>query len=263
MEVIPCQTKQEASRMAARFMLNQVANNKYSVLGLATGGTPLLLYEEFIKMVSSKDVDLESITTFNLDEYVGLAPNHKASYSFYMNKHFFEPLGLNEDQCFVPNGVAHDIPKECERYEDLILEKGPIDLQVLGIGRDGHIGFNEPGSSLVSSTRIKTLTEETQKDNAQFFDSNESVPKHVITMGIRTILSAKRIVLLAFGEAKADAVAKMVEGPVSASLPASVLQMHSSVKVIVDEGAASKLNKLDYYKEVFANKPTWQRKEFL
>ena len=172
-----------------------------------------------------------------------------------MDENFFNLVDIDQGFTHVPNGMADDIPDECYKYENSIKQSGGIDLQILGIGSDGHIGFNEPGSSLGSRTRIKTLTRETIKDNARFFDDEEQVPRHCITMGVGTILDARSVLLFAFGEGKADIVSKSIEGPITAMIPASVLQMHQNVTVILDEKAASKLSRIDYYRDVFANKP--------
>ncbi len=263
MEVIICKNSEEASDMAARLLKNQVVQKKQSVLGLATGNTPLPLYEKFVQYVKNEDVDLSQITSFNLDEYVGIASDHPSSYAQYMQKHFLEPLQLRGDQVQIPDGQAEDIAKECEQYEKRIYQRGPIDLQILGLGQDGHIGFNEPGSSLGSRTRLKSLTEETRRVNAKGFSSLEAVPRHVITMGIQTIMDSRKIALLAFGESKAEAVAQMVEGPVSANSPATVLQFHPRVKVFLDPESASKLKNSEYYQEVFTHKPPWQMADFI
>ena len=204
-------------------------------------------------------LDFSGVTTFNLDEYVGLAPEHPQSYAHYMREHFFCRVNIQPERIHVPNGLAPDLPAHCEAYEAAIREAGGIDLQLLGLGSDGHIGFNEPSSSLGSRTRLKTLTEQTIRDNARFFASPGEVPHHVITMGVGTILDARRCMVLAFGEGKAKAVADMVEGPVTADVPASALQFHPSCALLVDEAAAGRLKRAEYYRWVYANKPDWQR----
>ena len=204
-------------------------------------------------------LDFSQVTTFNLDEYAGLAPDHPRSYACFMQEHFFSRVNIAPGRIHIPDGLARDIPAHCEAYEAAIREAGGIDLQLLGIGSDGHIGFNEPSSSLGSRTRLKTLTERTIRDNARFFASAAEVPRHVITMGVRTILDARRCLVLAFGEAKAAAVAAMVEGPVTAEVPASALQLHASCALLVEEAAAAQLKRADYYRWVYANKPEWQR----
>jgi glucosamine-6-phosphate deaminase len=210
-------------------------------------------------MHAREKLDFSEVTTFNVDEYVGLAPDHPQSYAHFMREHFFSRVNIARWRTHVPDGVARDIPAHCEAYEIAILEAGGIDLQLLGVGSDGHIGFNEPGSSLGSRTRLKTLTEQTIRDNARFFASLDEVPRHVITMGVGTILDARRCLVLAFGQTKAAAVAAMVEGPVTASVPASALQFHPRCTLMTDEAAAAQLKRADYYRWVYANKPPWQR----
>ena len=230
-----------------------------AVLGLATGSTPLGLYYKLIRMHRENTLDLSQITTFNLDEYVGLSPDHPASYRRYMQEKFFDHVNIPAGHIHVPDGMASDIHAFCEQYEEAIRKAGGIDLQILGLGHDGHIGFNEPTSSLASRTRIKTLTQKTITANQRFFSNDEQVPHHVITMGVGTIMEARTCLLLAFGEEKAAAVAAMVEGPVTAMCPASVLQMHPQVMVVVDEAAAQSLKRADYYRHVYSNKPDFQK----
>lgn len=259
MEIIIQPDSRAASRIAGRIVAKQLAEKPDAVLGLATGRTPFLLYNELCRMHREKGLDFSRVTTFNLDEYVGLPPTHPASYHAFMWKNLFDQINIDKERVHIPDGMTDDIPRFCKSYEEAISRAGGLDMQILGIGADGHIGFNEPTSSLASRTRIKTLTRETQSDNAPFFEKEEEMPRHVITMGVGTILESRTIVLLAFGSRKAPAVARAVEGPVSAMAPASVLQFHPSVKVIVDEAAAAKLEKTDYYREVYEGKPEWQR----
>jgi glucosamine-6-phosphate deaminase len=207
----------------------------------------------------STNLDWANITTFNLDEYVGLAPEHPASYSSFMNENLFRHVNIERERIHHPDGMAKDVPEFCERYEEQIRETGGIDLQLLGIGTDGHIGFNEQTSSLASRTRIKTLTVQTRRDNACFFNGENGVPRHVITMGIGTIMDARHCLLLAFGTKKARAIAEAVEGPISAMNPASVLQLHPNATLCLDEEAATALKLTDYYRWVFENKPDWQK----
>ncbi len=263
MEVIIVKDRDEGSELAARRLRNRVSSKPASVLGLATGQTPELLYRKLTEWQDSDPVNFKQVITFNLDEYMGLENSHPESYHYYMTTHFWGPLGILEDQRFIPNGLSKDPQQECLNYEAMIQEKGPIDLQLLGIGRDGHIGFNEPMSSLGSRTRIKTLTESTRKDNAAAFSSKSEVPYHVITMGIQTILEASEIVMLAFGDAKAEAIKGCVEGPLTSVCPASALQMHPRCKVIIDEAAAKRLQYQSYYREVYEKKPSWQKAEFV
>jgi len=255
MEVIIQPTPEAASQVAARLIARLFREKPAAVLGLATGSTPVLLYRELVRM----KLDWQRVTTFNLDEYVGLAPDHPASYHHLMEENLFRHVNIHAENVHIPDGQAQNIPEFCQGYEAQIRAGGGIDLQVLGIGTDGHIGFNEPTSSLASRTRIKTLTLETRRDNAHFFGSEDAVPRHVITMGIGTILDARNILLLAFGDHKAAAVAGAVEGPVSAMNPASALQLHPLVTFVVDKAAASVLRKTEYYRWVYDNKPNWQR----
>lgn len=259
MEVIIHKTPEEASATAARLVVNLIQRKPTAVLGLATGSTPLLLYKELIRFYRDHLVDFSSVTSFNLDEYVALGPEHPGSYHAFMSLNFFNHVNINPKRIFIPDGLTNDVPAHCLEYEQKIAAVGGIDLQILGIGSDGHIGFNEPTSSLRSRTRIKTLTKRTRSDNAPLFESINEVPHHVITMGIGTILESKMAVLLAFGKKKAEAIAKTVEGPLSAMVPASALQLHEHAKIIVDEEAASLLVKRDYYSFIYSNKPDWQR----
>lgn len=259
MEVIIVPDAESVARQAARVVARVLRERSHPVLGFATGSTPLLLYRELVRLYQAGEIDFAHVTSFNLDEYVGVPPDHPQSYRQYMQEHLFNHINIRPDRIFIPNGQAPDIPEECARYERLIAEHGGIDLQILGIGSNGHIGFNEPTSSLGSRTRIKTLTEQTRRDNARFFGSVDAVPHHVITMGIGTILDSKSCLLLATGAAKAEAVSRMVEGPITAMCPASALQLHPSVKVLIDEAAAAKLTYAAYYRWVYDKKPEWQR----
>ncbi|MGR8008357.1 glucosamine-6-phosphate deaminase [Streptomyces hypolithicus] len=230
-----------------------------ALLGVATGSSPLPIYEALTARVRAGVVDASRALICQLDEYVGLPAGHPESYRSVVLREVVEPLGLTEASFMGPDGSAEDIQGACEAYDRALGEAGGVDLQLLGIGTDGHIGFNEPCSSLASRTRIKTLTEQTRVDNARFFDNDiDQVPHHVITQGIGTILEARHLVLLATGEGKAEAVAHTVEGPVAALVPASALQLHPHVTVVVDEAAASKLKLGDYFRATYAAKPTWQ-----
>jgi glucosamine-6-phosphate deaminase len=254
-EVIIQPTPETASAIAARIVARLLRDKPNAVLGLATGSTPLLLYRELARM----QLDWSGVTTFNLDEYVGLPAEHPQSYHSFMWTNLFQHVNIRKENVRLPDGLAKDIPAFCARYEEQIREAGGIDLQVLGIGTDGHIGFNEPSSSLASRTRIKTLTPRTRRDNARFFGREEAVPHHVITMGIGTIMEARQVVLLAFGETKARAIAEAVEGPVSSMNPASILQMHPVAKAVLDKAAAGQLKRAEYYRWVYDNKPDWQK----
>ena len=259
MEIIIQPDEKAASSLAARIVVQVIKRKGDCVLGLATGNTPLLLYKELIRLHKKGELDFERVTTFNLDEYVGLPPSHPASYNSYMWENFFNHINIPKHRVHIPDGLAPDIPAFCKQYEGNIRAAGGIDIQVLGIGTDGHIGFNEPSSSLASRTRIKTLTRQTRKDNASFFGGEEHVPHHVITMGVGTIMESRKCLLLAFGKKKAEAVVNMVEGPITAMVPASILQMHPETIVIIDEAAASRLKRSDYYRWVYDNKPDWQK----
>ena len=260
MEIIIQPTPEAGSVIAAQIIAQLVRTKPDCVLGLATGSTPLATYRELVRMHREDALDFSGVTTFNLDEYVGLPTGHPQSYHAFMGENFFRHVNVPRERIHIPDGMAADVPAECARYEAAIRAVGGIDLQVLGIGTDGHIGFNEPSSSLASRTRIKTLTEQTRADNARFFGGDlAQVPFHCITMGVGTIMDTREVLMLAFGASKAGAVADAVEGSITAMNPASVLQMHEVAKCIVDEAAAAKLRRTDYYRWVYANKPVWQR----
>jgi glucosamine-6-phosphate deaminase len=259
MEIIIQPTPEAASIIAARHVARVVREKPDAVLGLATGSTPLAMYRELIRMHREQGLDFSRVTTFNLDEYVGLAPDHPASYHAFMRVNFFDHVNVAPKRIHIPDGLALHVPAFCREYEAAIRAAGGIDLQVLGIGTDGHIGFNEPSSSLASRTRIKTLTAETRRDNAAAFGGADAVPFHVITMGVGTIMDARQALILAFGAKKADAIAAAVEGPIGAMNPASILQMHPVAKCIIDEAAAAKLTRTAYYRWVYDNKPDWQK----
>ncbi|MGA0333589.1 MAG: glucosamine-6-phosphate deaminase [Kiritimatiellia bacterium] len=260
MEIIIQECPDAASLAAARLVARLVTENPRAVLGLATGSTPLMLYRELIRMHREEGLDFSGITTFNLDEYIGLPREHEQSYYSFMWENLFSHINILPENVHIPDGMTPDVPAACAAYEAAIVNAGGIDLQVLGIGSDGHVGFNEPTSSFASRTRIKTLTPQTLKDNARFFEGDESkVPHHCITMGIGTIMDADCVLMLAFGEKKAAAVAAMVEGPVASVVPASILQHHPRAKVFIDETAAAKLQRADYYRWVYEGKPEWQR----
>jgi len=232
---------EEMSKEAARIVAELVRSKPSGVLGFATGGTPLELYKELIRMHQHEGLDFSNITTFNLDEYVGLPPEHPQSYHYFMWENLFKHINVDRRFVHFPKGMAQDIEAHCEWYEKQIEKAGGIDLQILGIGANGHIAFNEPGSSLGSRTRIKTLTGTTREANARFFDDPSQVPKYAITMGVGTIMDAKKLLLLASGESKAEAIAATCEGPITAKCPATIVQMHRHATVIVDQAAAAKL----------------------
>jgi len=260
MEIIIQPTPEAGSIIAAQIIAKFVRTKPDCVLGLATGSTPLATYRELARMHREEGLDFSKVTTFNLDEYVGLPPEHSQSYHAFMDEHFFRHVNVPRAHIHIPDGMACDVPAECARYEAAIIAAGGIDLQLLGIGTDGHIGFNEPSSSLASRTRIKTLTQRTRADNARFFGGDlAQVPFHCITMGVGTIMASREVLMLAFGKNKATAVAAAAEGPITAMNPASALQMHPVVKCIVDEPAAEKLTRREYYRWVYQNKPIWQQ----
>ena len=250
MRVVILENAEQVSRRAADIIVQTVNDSPTAVLGLATGGTPLGTYKELVSRFSAGDVSFAEVTTFNLDEYVGLPQSHPQSYHSFMHSHLFQLADFKPENGHLPNGEAADLTEECEQYELLIDDHVGIDLQLLGIGSDGHIGFNEPGSSLASRTRVKALTEQTRKDNARFFDSADEVPQVAITMGVGTIMDAEHILILATGASKASAVKAFIEGPVTAQVPASILQMHPQVTVLLDEGAADWLVRKEYYRQV-------------
>ncbi|MEN7972876.1 MAG: glucosamine-6-phosphate deaminase [Verrucomicrobiota bacterium] len=260
MEIIINKDAQTGSCAAARVVARLVKEKPNAVIGLATGSTPLTLYKELIRMHKEEGLDFSEVRTFNLDEYIGLPADHEQSYRRFMNENLFSQINIKMENTHVPDGMAEDVPAFCAAYEQAIVDAGGIDLQVLGIGSDGHVGFNEPTSSFASRTRIKTLTQQTVADNARFFDGDESqVPHHCITMGIGTIMDARMNIMLAFGANKAEAVAATVEGPLAAIMPASILQQHPNAKVFIDEEAAADLKLADYYQWVYNGKPDWQK----
>ena len=238
MNVIVCKDKQEVAKKAYELLKDVVVNKPNAVLGLATGSSPIGLYGEMIADYKAGNLSYKNVISFNLDEYVGIDKNHPESYSSFMHKELFDHIDIQEDNTHLPFG---DTQADCDAYEAAMSDVS-IDLQVLGIGRNGHIGFNEPGTSFDSLTHIVDLDEKTIEDNARFFDNDANlVPKKAISMGIATIMKSKRILLIATGENKAEAVAAMVNGPVTESMPASILQKHADVTVFVDETAAANL----------------------
>ena len=249
MEIVICKDKAEASKRAAAMIVALVKKNPKAVLGLATGSTPVLMYNELAAAVKAKKVSFKQVKTWNLDEYYGLAPTHDQSYRYFMNDNLFKKIDISLRNTHVLNGLAKDPIKECKAYEAAIKRAGGIDLQVLGIGSDGHIAFNEPGTSLKSRTSMVYLTPSTIKDNARLFFNNklDEVPTRALSMGVGTICEAKRIVMLAFGKGKADALKGMIEGGMSQFCTASALQAHNDAWVFCDEEASSKLKLKDYY----------------
>ncbi|MCE9607203.1 MAG: glucosamine-6-phosphate deaminase [Planctomycetia bacterium] len=250
MRVIVESTSAQVAQKAAIFVAELVRRKPTCVLGLATGSTPLGLYRELIRLHREEGLDFSRVTSFNLDEYVGLAPTHEQSYRYFMQTNLFEHINIDQRNTHVPDGLADDFDVACEQYERHIKEEGGIDLQVLGIGSDGHIAFNEPGSSLGSRTRLKSLTSETVCDNARFFTNKDEVPRLAVTMGVGTILESRRCLLLACGQHKSEAIRATVEGPLTAQVTASALQLHRDVIAVVDEEAATRLVRRAYYCEV-------------
>jgi len=250
MEIIVTKDYAELSDRAAEIVIGAIKANPELVLGLATGSTPEGLYARLVEAHRSGGLDFSRVTTFNLDEYVGLAPDHEQSYRRFMDTRLFDHVNVRKERTHVPDGLAQKLNEYCELYEQMIRDAGGIDIQVLGIGRDGHLGFNEPGTSLASRTQVVALAPETIEDNARFFESKDEVPRFAITMGVQSILDARKCLLLASGESKAEALRGCVEGPITAMLTASALQMHPNAVVIADEAAASSLERLDYYRWV-------------
>jgi glucosamine-6-phosphate deaminase len=259
MEVVISTTPDEAAKLAADAISELIGHRPEAVLGVATGSTPLLIYDELGRRVAQGALSLAKARAFMLDEYVGLPADHPQRYRNVIREEFVDKVDIDPAQVFGPNGLAADLASACEAYEQAIADAGGVDLQILGIGTDGHIAFNEPGSSLASRTRIKTLTSQTRRDNARFFGGDvEAVPDHCLTQGIGTILQARHILLVASGRGKAEAVHQLVEGPVSAMWPATALQLHPHVTVLLDMAAASRLQLASYFIETYQGKPSWQ-----
>jgi glucosamine-6-phosphate deaminase len=253
-QVIIVATPAEAGRLAAAKVADLVRRRPDAVLGLATGSSPLSIYAELGRRVCAGELDCSALTAFALDEYVGLPVEHPESYHSVIHREVVLPLGLNPSLVHVPDGNAADVAGACGDFERQLREVGPVDLQILGIGANGHIGFNEPTSSFASRTRVKTLAASTIAANARFFDRPEDVPRHCLTQGLGTIMDARRIVLVAQGEAKAAAIAAIVEGPVASMWPGSILQHHRFATIIVDEAAAGRLSLTEQYRNTWENK---------
>ncbi len=260
MEVIIKSDYEEMSKASADIIAMEIKKRHDLVLGLATGSTPLGVYKELVRLHKEEGLDFSKVKTFNLDEYIGLSPLHKKSYNFFMWENLFKHVNINPENVYIPQGNTDDPVEFSEWYEEQIKKAGGIDLQLLGIGGDGHIAFNEPGSSLASRTRVKCLDEQTIEDNARFFEKEKDVPRFAITMGIGTILDARKILLIANGENKADACVQFIEGPVTSQITASALQLHGHVIVVLDEKASSKLKRRDYYNWIRDNKLLLQKK---
>ncbi|MFE3193965.1 glucosamine-6-phosphate deaminase [Nocardia sp. NPDC059240] len=258
MELVITETAAEAGVLAGRIMADHVRRGARAI-GLATGSSPLGAYGELIRQYREEKLSFAGVQAFLLDEYIGLPPGHPQSYRQFIRDEFTSHVDFDDANVNSPDGNAADIPAAAADYEKRIAANGPVSVQILGIGANGHIGFNEPGSSLRSRTRVKTLTPKTREDNARFFEDDLSqVPTHVLTQGLGTISDADHLLMIATGAGKAEAVAAAVEGPLSAFCPASILQMHPHVTVIVDPDAAANLKAVDYYRFAVANKPSWQ-----
>jgi glucosamine-6-phosphate deaminase len=258
MEVIVLPTAADVARLAADVIERVLTTEPAPVLGLATGSTPEPLYRELIRRHRDEGLTFAHARAFTLDEYVGLPADHPQRYAAVIRTGLTDLLDLKPDAVQGPDGSAADLTAECVRYEQAIVEAGGVDVQIAGIGSNGHIAFNEPGSSLASTTRLKTLNARTRADNARFFADADEVPRHVITQGLGTILRSAHLLLIATGESKARAAARAVEGPLAAVFPASVVQLHPHATVLLDAAAGSTLEFADYYAEVWANRPTWQ-----
>ena len=240
MQIIIVENKEKVSLEAFNIVKNIILKNNQAVLGLATGSTPIGLYKLLIDSFKKEQLSFKDVTTCNLDEYVGLDRNHPQCYYHFMKEHLFDHIDISLENTFIPNGMAEDLEKECKHYED-VLNQHQVDVQILGVGSNGHIGFNEPMTPFDSITHVIELAQQTREDNARFFDAIEDVPTHAITMGISSILRAKKIILMATSEYKAQAIQQMIEGPVDLKCPASILQTHPDVVVIVDKDAARML----------------------
>lgn len=246
MNIIVVDNYENMSRKAAIIIASQIISKPNSILGLATGSTPLGMYKELIKMYENKELDFSKVKTFNLDEYYGLDEKHVQSYHFYMNDNFFKYINIKRENIKIPNGMCKNIDEECESYDKSIVEAGGIDIQILGIGSNGHIGFNEPDDSFNARTHLVTLNEKTIRDNSRFFKSIDKVPTKAISMGIKSIMMSRKIILLANGEEKAEAISKSIEGNITSKVPGSILQLHNDVTFILDKKAAKRLNKCSF-----------------
>lgn len=258
MEVVIVDTPADAVPIVADAYSKLLADKPDAILGLATGSTPLGVYKELIRRHKEDGLSFAQARSFNLDEYVGLPEGHPEAYATFIRREFTDQVDFRPGAVKGPDGLAADLLQAAIDYDNAIVNSGGIDLQILGIGSDGHIAFNEPMSSLGSRTRLKTLTEQTRQDNARFFDSIDEVPRLCLTQGIGTIMEARHIVMLGFGENKAATVHACIEGPIMAKWPASALQLHPHTTVVVDEAAASQLEEHDYYKTTWSKKPDWQ-----
>jgi glucosamine-6-phosphate deaminase len=259
MEAIIRPTEESAARLVEQIIAGEIRRNPSCVLGLATGRTMEAVYSLLVESHRERDLDFSLCRTFNLDEYVGIKASDPHSYRYYMNERLFSHVNVDLRNTHLPDGMAGDLDEECRDYEEKIRRCGGIDLQVLGIGKAGHIGFNEPISALASRTRVKALSPTTVEQNAGFFGGAENVPHRAITMGVGTILDCRRCILLATGKSKASVIAKAVEGPITSMISATALQLHPHCTVVVDEEAGSRLKAADYYRWIFDNEPEWEQ----
>ena len=241
MVLIEAKDYNDMSRKAANIISAQVIMKPHAVLGLATGSTPVGAYKQLVEWYNKGDLDFANVTSVNLDEYKGLSPENDQSYRYFMNTNLFNHVNINKERTFVPNGLEPDSEKACAAYNEIIRSVGGIDLQLLGLGNNGHIGFNEPGAAFEKETHCVDLTESTIQANKRFFESADDVPRQAYTMGIGTIMKAKKILLVVNGEGKADIVAKAFFGPVTPEVPASILQLHRDVTIVADKAALSKI----------------------
>ena len=258
MEVIIRPNAEAAADLVAQFIAHELRATPTLVLGLATGRTMETVYARLVGLRHETGLDFSLCRTFNLDEYVGLPAGDPNSYRHYMDQHLFSQVNIDRRNTHLPNGMAADLDAECARYEQLMARSGGVDLQLLGVGRTGHIGFNEPLSALRSRTRVKALSPVTLEQNAPFFGGADRVPRRAITMGVGTILDARRVLLLATGAEKAAIIARAVEGPITSMVSASALQLHRRCTVVVDEAAAGELRAAEYYRWIFENEPEWE-----
>ncbi len=257
MEVIIRDTAGDASLLVARLIQGALNRKPHLVLGLATGRTMEAVYADLVGLYKQGNLDFSLCRTFNLDEYIGLPVGDKNSYRSYMNERLFKQVNIDPRNTHLPDGMAADLDAECQRYETLIRECNGIDLQLLGIGKSGHIGFNEPLSALLSRTRPKALTPVTIRENASQFEDPGRMPRRAITMGVGTILECKRLVVLVTGPSKAEILTKAVEGPITGMVSASAIQMHPRCTVVCDESAAASLKEQEHYRWIFENEPEW------
>lgn len=246
MRILVCKNYDEMSKKAAQIIASQVTLKPDSILGLATGSTPIGMYKNLVEMYNDGNLDFSDVKSFNLDEYYKLPRENDQSYYYFMHENLFDHINIKEENINIPNGMAKDVELECKEYDDSIKEIGGIDIQVLGIGHNAHIGFNEPSNEFVKGTNLVDLKQSTIEANARFFNSIDDVPKKAVTMGIGSIFKSKKIMLLASGQGKAEAIYSTVYGDITPQVPSSILQLHYDVILILDEAAASKLKKEDY-----------------